>query len=225
MRILDLIISISGLIILLPVILIIIFVLSITGEKEIFYTQYRVGKNLKKFKLFKFATMLKNSEKIGSKTITIRGDERVLPFGRILRMTKLNELPQILNIINGSMSLVGPRPLLEKQFMMYNVDSQKVISSVKPGLTGVGSLVFRDEEKLFENNINPDEIYQSFISPIKAELESWYVQNLSISLYLKIIFLTGISILFPKLSVINYLGNGIKSKYKKLLERYRYSSK
>ncbi|MBN43993.1 MAG: lipid carrier--UDP-N-acetylgalactosaminyltransferase [Rhodobiaceae bacterium] len=225
MRILDLIISISGLIILLPVILIIIFVLSITGEKEIFYTQYRVGKNLKKFKLFKFATMLKNSEKIGSKTITIRGDERVLPFGRILRMTKLNELPQILNIINGSMSLVGPRPLLEKQFMMYNVDSQKVISSVKPGLTGVGSLVFRDEEKLFENNINPDEIYQSFISPIKAELESWYVQNLSISLYLKIIFLTGISILFPKLSVIKYLGNGIKSKYKKLLERYRYSSK
>ena len=220
LRAFDIIISLFAITVLIPLFLLVILILSVTGEREIFYFQERVGINMKSFKLIKFATMKKNSEIIGTKTITIKNDHRVLPFGKILRKTKINELPQLLNILRGDMSVVGPRPLLKKQFMMYNLESRQIISSVKPGLTGIGSLVFRDEEKLFSGSNNPDEVYQKYISPIKSQLERWYIKNISISMYFKVIILTFISVLFPSINMINLIDDGLRHKYKKLLERY-----
>ena len=220
LRAFDIIISLFAITVLIPLFLLVILILSITGEREIFYFQERVGINMKSFKLIKFATMKKNSEIIGTKTITIKNDHRVLPFGKILRKTKIHELPQLLNILRGDMSVVGPRPLLKKQFMMYNLESRQIISSVKPGLTGIGSLVFRDEEKLFSGSNNPDEVYQKYISPIKSQLERWYIKNISISMYFKVIILTFISVLFPSINMINLIDDGLRHKYKKLLERY-----
>ena len=123
-RVLDLIFSIIAIIILFPLILIVMLILCCTGEKEVFYTQERVGKEGKIFKLYKFATMLKNSEFIGTKEITIKNDPRVLPFGGFLRKTKINEIPQIINIIIGDMSIVGPRPLIAEYLDLYS-DLQK----------------------------------------------------------------------------------------------------
>ena len=220
LRAFDIIISLFAITVLIPLFLLVILILSVTGEREIFYFQERVGINMKSFKLIKFATMKKNSEIIGTKTITIKNDHRVLPFGKILRKTKINELPQLLNILRGDMSVVGPRPLLKKQFMMYNLESRQIISSVKPGLTGIGSLVFRDEEKLFSGSNSPDEVYQKYISPIKSQLERWYVKNISISMYFKVIILTFISVLFPSINMINLIDDELRHKYKKLLERY-----
>ncbi len=216
-RLFDILLSIIALIILLPILLPICIILGLTGEREIFYLQERVGKDLTKFKLYKFATMLKNSENMGAGAITVKGDPRVLPFGRFLRKSKINELPQLINILIGDMSFVGPRPLLSKQFNFYDSHDQIKISSVKPGLTGVGSLVFRDEERFFENSENPDRIYKEKISPIKAELEMWYVRNKSFFLNIRIILSTFLAVIFPNKSFIKFISNELKYKYERLL--------
>ena len=124
-RFFDIIFSITALIFFAPIFLIIIIILKVTGEGEIFYFQKRVGLDAKEFRLFKFATMIKNSENIGSGTITIDNDFRVLPFGKILRKSKINEMPQIINVLIGDMSLIGPRPLVRSGFDSYPPDSIK----------------------------------------------------------------------------------------------------
>jgi len=172
-RFFDLIFSLIALIILSPLLIIVVSILKFTGEGEIFYLQPRVGISQKNFNLIKFATMVKNSEKIGTGTITVRNDPRVLPFGKILRITKINELPQLVNIFLGDMSVIGPRPLLSKQFHMYTEEDRKIISKVRPGLSGVGSIVFRDEEELLSKESDPIEFYEKTISPHKAYLEKW----------------------------------------------------
>ena len=149
--------------------------------------------------------MVKNSTQIGAGAITITDDPRVLPVGRFLRKTKMNELPQILNILRGDMSVVGPRPLMKKQFGFYDEVAQVKISTLRPGLTGVGSLVFRDEERFFDSSNDPDQIYRSKISPAKQILEVWYVENVSLSLYFKLIILTVVSVLFPRYDVSHFL--------------------
>ena len=134
--------------------------------------------------------MLKNSPQIGTGTITVRNDPRVLPVGRILRKTKINELPQLLNVLIGDMSVIGPRPLTQNHFMHYAPEMRKTIGSVRPGLSGVGSIVFRDEERLLSDKEDPTNYYRTEIAPHKALLEVWFVENRSIWLYLKCIFLT-----------------------------------
>ena len=216
-RLFDILLSITSLVILLPILLPVSLILKFTGEKEIFYLQHRVGKDLIEFKLYKFATMLKNSENIGAGAITVKDDPRVLPFGRFLRKSKINELPQLINILLGDMSFVGPRPLLSKQFNFYKTKDQVKITSVRPGLSGIGSLVFRDEEKFFKGSKNPDKIYRETISPIKAELEIWYVLNKSFILDIKIIFCTLVAVLFPSKNFIALISSELKYKYEKLL--------
>ena len=178
-----------------------------TGEKEIFYKQSRVGKNRKSFKLLKFATMLKDSETKGAGTVTLKNDNRVLPFGKYLRKTKLNELPQLFNIFLGDMSIIGPRPLHKKQFSFYNENDQKLISSVSPGLSGVGSIFFRDEENLLQNSSNPDEFYKKNITPKKAKFEKWYVENKSLYLYFKLIILTLVVVLIPSIDISRFFND------------------
>ncbi len=203
-RILDVVVSLSGLLILLPIFIPIVIALKISGEGEIFYLQERVGINNKKFKIFKFATMLKNSENMGSGIYTAKNDPRILPIGGFLRKTKINELPQIINILIGDISLVGPRPLIRRTFELYSEEDQKIISSIKPGLTGIGSIIFRNEEELLLNadNNNVEEFYKRNITPYKAELEKWYVSKRSFINDMLIIILTIWVVIFKKSQLI-----------------------
>ncbi len=190
-------------ILLLPVIFPILIILRFTGEGEILYKQKRVGMYGKEFILFKFATMLKNSPSMGAGDITLHNDPRVLPFGTFLRKTKINELPQLLNILNGDMSIVGPRPMVPKTYSKYSKSARLIMNTVRPGLTGIGSIFFRDEEKFLSNNKDSMDFYQTTIIPYKSLLELWFVDNNSIYLYFKIIIVTVWVVLFPKSK--NYL--------------------
>src|SRR5690554_3507155 len=176
-------------------------ILKLTGEGEIFYLQERMGLNNKPFYIYKFATMLKDSPNMGNKTLTVRNDPRITKVGRILRITKINELPQILNVIKGDMTLVGPRPLLISSFKKYTPEVQSVIYKNKPGITGIGSLIFRDEERLVsayrERGKDPMDYYKTYIYPYKGKLETWYYHNCSLAVDFKILFLTFWSILKP----------------------------
>ena len=199
-RLLDIVVSFVVLIILLPFFIPIIIILRFTAEGEIFYFQERIGINNSKFSIFKFATMLKNSMNMGSGSITLQNDFRVTFIGKFLRKTKINELPQILNILKGDMSLVGPRPLVAKTFSAYNEDVQSNIYKVKPGVTGIGSILFRDEESIISavSNEDPFEFYKRIIAPYKGEVEMWYQKNASFYLDIQLILMTAWVILFPK---------------------------
>lgn len=203
-RLFDIFFSFTAIIILFPLLLFIILILRFTGENEIFYKQYRVGKNRTSFQLLKFATMFKNSEQKGAGTVTLKNDTRILPFGKFLRKTKLNELPQLFNIFIGHMSIIGPRPLHKKQFSFYNENDQKLISSVSPGLSGVGSIIFRNEENILQNSRDPDKVYKKYITPKKAKAEKWYVRNKSIYLYFKLITLTLIVVIIPSVNISRF---------------------
>jgi len=199
-RLLDLVLSITSLLILLPLFAPIIVILRLTAEGEIFYFQERIGLNNSRFQIWKFATMLKNSMNMGTGSITLQNDFRVTPIGKILRKTKINELPQLINILKGDISIVGPRPLVENDFNAYPPEIQNIIYKVKPGLTGLGSLIFRDEEKIISENYDqkdPHKYYKDTIAPYKGELELYYQKNQSLLLDFKIIFLTAWVILFP----------------------------
>ena len=136
---------------------------------------------------------------MGTGSLTLRNDPRVTPVGRWLRKTKINELPQIFNVLKGDMSIVGPRPQMEVDFKAFPEPIQQVIYNVKPGITGIGSIVFRDEEKIIsESELPPREVYERIIAPYKGELEIWYQKHLSLYTDLMIIFLTAWVILFPK---------------------------
>lgn len=204
-RIFDIFLSGIAIISLLPIFFFIVLILSVTGEREIFFKQNRVGINKKNFRLLKFATMLKNSENKGAGTVTLKNDYRVLPFGKFLRKTKLNELPQLFNIFLGHMSVIGPRPLHIKQFSFYSYNDQKIISSVRPGLSGISSIIFRDEEKILQNTKDPDKTYKKYITPKKAKLEKWYIKHKSIYLYFKLIIVTLIVVIFPNVNISRFI--------------------
>ena len=201
-RLTDIVISGLALVILSPFILIAIIILLLTGEHQVFYYQQRIGYKNRPFKIWKFATMLKNSPFVGSGDITVRNDPRVTRFGKILRMTKINELPQIINVFKGDMSLVGPRPLLESGFKLYPEEIQRKIYNVKPGITGIGSIIFRDEERVISEAVDPVKMYKK-IAPYKGELEMWYQKHKSLWVDIKLIFLTAWAILFPKSDLAN----------------------
>ena len=199
-RILDVIVSLIALTILLPLFIPIIIILRFTAEGEIFYFQERIGLKNSRFQIWKFATMLKNSMNMGTGSITLQNDFRVTPIGKFLRKTKINELPQIINILKGDISLVGPRPLVTKTFSAYTEEIQSKIYNVKPGLTGIGSIVFRDEESLISavKDEDPHEFYKRVIAPYKGALEMWYQDNRSFLLDFQLIFMTAWVILFPE---------------------------
>jgi len=200
----DIILSALGLILLIPIFVPVMIILRFTGEREVFYLQERMGLNNKVFYIYKFATMVKDSPNLGSKTVTLRNDPRVTRVGKILRLTKINELPQILNVLKGEMTLVGPRPLIVRSFYKYSSEVQKIIYKNKPGITGIGSLIFRDEEKLVSvyKEVYPEidsmDYYKQYIYPYKGQLEQWYFNNVSFWVDLKILFLTFYSIVNSK---------------------------
>ncbi|MGN0891309.1 MAG: sugar transferase [Candidatus Spyradenecus sp.] len=199
-------ITLSGLAILClaPLLVPIMLILLCTGEHYIFYRQERIGLHNRKFQMLKFATMLLNSPNMAGGLHTTHGDPRVLPFGRFLRKTKLNELPQLINIFKGDMSIVGPRPLVDKTFAPYPEEVKRSIYSVRPGLTGIGSVVFRDEEAILTKSSLPlDVCYATLIAPYKGALEMWYLRHCSLLTDLKLIFVTAWVVLFPRSELVN----------------------
>ena len=198
-RFFDIIFSALALLVLAPLLVPVMVILKFTGEGYVFYLQERVGQHGKMFGIIKFATMLKDSPNMTNAYITLQNDPRVLPFGRFLRKSKINELPQIINILKGDISVVGPRPQVKKHMDMYPEDKLPEILSIKPGLTGIASLFFRDEESMISrSSMDPQEFYKKYIVPYKVELELWFKKNHNIKTYFLLIFLTAWCVVFSK---------------------------
>lgn len=191
------------LLLLSPLLGLIALLLRVTGEGEVFYLQRRVGLHNQTFNIVKFATMLKNSANMGLGTVTVRNDPRITPLGKFLRLSKLNEVPQLWNILRGDMSLVGPRPMLPKNsFDLYSSEIQSCLYRNRPGLTGIGSLIFRDEEKIISRVVaegqDSMQFYKEVVFPYKGELEMWYQQHAGLITDCKILFATAWSVLFHR---------------------------
>ena len=200
-RFLDIFFSGLALLLLSPLLVVIAIILKCSGEGEVLFMQERMGRHGALFKLFKFATMLKDSPNLSTGTVTMRGDPRVLPVGKFLRKTKINELPQLLNIFFGDMSVIGPRPLTVQTFGSYSNITQDIIKKVRPGLSGVGSIIFRGEEDLMHGATASVDFYDNVIAPYKGALEEWFVSNKGLYVYFVAIFTTIWAIFFPKTKV------------------------
>jgi lipopolysaccharide/colanic/teichoic acid biosynthesis glycosyltransferase len=215
-RFFDVIFSVFALVILSPIFILIAIILRFTGEGEIFFIQKRIGKYGKIFNLYKFVTMLKNSPNLSTGTVTVKNDPRILPFGNFLRKTKINELPQLLNIMLGDMSIVGPRPLTTQTFFLYDIETQKIIKKVRPGLSGIGSVIFRNEESVLTDQDNALEFYKNKLATYKGDLEIWYVNNQNLKIYFFIIFLTIWVVIFHSPKIITKIFPDLPMPSKKL---------
>lgn len=197
-RFFDILFSGLAIIILFPFMIPIMIGLKLTGEHDIFYLQERIGKDGEPFKVFKFATMLRDSPNLSGGLITSKNDPRILPMGKFLRKTKINELPQLLNIFIGNMSVIGYRPFAKKHYDLYSDEIKKEINKIVPGLSGIGSVVFRDEEDILHTVEDPNNFHDNIITPYKGQLECWYVNHRSVANYFKLIFATALVVLNPK---------------------------
>jgi len=195
-RFFDILISFITMAILLPFMIPIMIGLKLTGEHYIFYLQPRVGLGGREFLVLKFATMLKNSPNLPGGVLTQKNDPRILPMGNFLRKTKINELPQLINIFIGQMSFVGPRPQAKRHYELYSMTVRKEIDKIRPGLTGIGSVVFRDEEAILNRVVGDrDHFHDTIIAPYKGELEVWFTMHRNIWIYFALIILTAWSVI------------------------------
>jgi lipopolysaccharide/colanic/teichoic acid biosynthesis glycosyltransferase len=176
----------------------IMIALKLTGEHYIFYTQPRIGKNEKEFNVLKFATMLKDSPNMAGGVLTQKNDPRILPMGNFLRKTKINELPQLVNIFVGQMSAIGPRPQAKRHYDLYAPEVKASIKKVSPGISGLGSIVFRDEEAILDKVTGDRDLFHdTIIAPYKGQLEVWFVQHRTVLNYFKLIFMTADAVINP----------------------------
>jgi lipopolysaccharide/colanic/teichoic acid biosynthesis glycosyltransferase len=208
-RFFDILFSGLAIIIFFPFMIPIIIALKFTGEHFVFYTQSRIGKHGRPFKILKFATMLKDSPGLPGGLITAPDDPRLLPLGKFLRKTKINEIPQILNIFIGQMSVVGYRPFAEQHYVLYSDKVKTRINRIRPGLTGIGSVVFRDEEEILHSVRDRDYFHDKIITPYKGLLECWYVEHQNIRNYFLLIFCTVCSVLNIKKNIWQKLFTGL----------------
>ncbi len=192
-RLFDLFWTIPGLLVLSPILLLIALWIKIDSAGPIFFRQIRVGQNGKEFKVLKFRTMVPEAEKLGLK-ITVGGDPRITRSGDFLRRYKLDELPQLLNVLFGEMSLVGPRPEVPEYVEFYPVDVREKVLSVKPGITDLASLEYKDENDLLKGAENPREVYVQEIMPRKLDYYVRYVDQRTVWFDFVIILRTIISV-------------------------------
>lgn len=221
-RFFDIAFSGIALLMLSPLLIPIVIVLRFTGEGEIFYVQQRVGLDGRLFGLYKFATMLKNSPAMGTGTVTVKGDPRVLPLGGFLRKTKINELPQLLNILLGDMSVVGPRPQTRRCFDAFPEPLQKIIVRIKPGLSGLGPIVFRGEEDILADHAGSLEFYDHVIAPYKGEVEAWYVEHQTLTAYFSVIAVTIWVVLFSRSTLVWKVFKGLPAPPPELRSALNY---
>lgn len=201
-RLFDLSVSATALIILSPILLSVMVILKFTGEGDIFYRQKRMGKGCKPFYITKFATMLRDSPNMEGGSYTLQNDPRVLPIGRFLRKSKINEFPQFWDILIGNMSFVGPRPQMVNVHSWYPKEYVEVLNQVAPGITGAGSIVFRDEEAILTRALDYDYCYKNEIIPAKVVLEKWYVVNRSFLKDITIMVITAWVVIFPESNIL-----------------------
>ena len=200
-RFFDILFSGIAIIILFPLLIPVMIGLKLSGEHYIFYGQERVGRYGHSFKLLKFATMLKNSPNLPGGIYTSKDDPRMLPMGKFLRKTKINELPQLFNIFVGQMSIVGYRPPLKEQYMIFPEGTKQKLYHERPGLTGIGSIVFRNEEEILHHFDDKDYFHRNTIIPYKVKLEDWYVEQKKIFYYFMIIIITALIVIMPNKTI------------------------
>lgn len=193
-RFFDVLFSLIGIIVLLPLFIIIGIAIRLDSKGPVIYRQQRVGKNGISFSLLKFRSMFTDSDKRGLITIGNK-DPRITGVGRFIRKYKLDELPQLINVLNGSMSIVGPRPEVNKYVVLYN-DYQRRVLSVKPGITDFASIYFRNENEILDSKINPEEYYIKYLIPQKIRLNLVYIKNYNVKTYFLIILKTIKSVFF-----------------------------
>lgn len=187
-RFFDFILSLVGLVVLAPIFIVLAIWIKIDSTGPVFYKQVRVGQNGIDFGLFKFRSMVVDADKKG--LITVGGrDPRITRSGYFIRKYKLDELPQLINVLVGDMSLVGPRPEVRKYVELYTDEQQKVLS-VKPGITDYASIEYMDENEILGKSSDPEKTYIEEIMPEKIKYNMKYIQNKNVSEYFKIIFLT-----------------------------------
>ena len=192
-RLLDIVLSLLGLLFLLPIFLILAVWIKFDSQGSIFFRQIRVGKDGKDFRIYKFRTMIVSAEKMGIITIGER-DPRITNSGYFLRKYKLDELPQLINVLKGEMSFVGPRPEVRKYVEMYNQEQLKILT-VKPGITDYASIEYINEDEILGKSSDPEKTYIEEIMPQKIKYNMKYINNKTVIEYFKIIFLTIIKII------------------------------
>jgi lipopolysaccharide/colanic/teichoic acid biosynthesis glycosyltransferase len=192
-RLIDFSLSLVGLLLLFPVFIIIAILIKLEDGGSIFFRQVRVGQHGKLFKIYKFRTMVENAERLGIQ-VTKEDDPRITKIGKILRKYKLDELPQLINVLKGEMSLVGPRPEVPKYVNIYK-EEYKEILKIKPGITDFAAIEFINEEKLLKGSKNPEKIYLEQILPKKMEFYKKYIHEISILTDLKILLKTILKII------------------------------
>lgn len=191
-RLFDIVASFCGIVILFPLIVIVSILIKLTSKGPVLFKQVRVTKNGRLFKIYKFRTMRENSE--GNKQITVGNDSRITGIGHVLRKTKLDELPQLFNVLKGEMSLVGPRPEVPKYVELYTKEQREILK-VSAGITDYASIYFSNESELLGEAENPEEFYIKKIMPYKIELNKKYIKEIGIVTDIKLIILTILKIL------------------------------
>lgn len=191
-RLFDLLFSLLGLIILLPVFIIVAILIKCTSKGPVFFLQKRVGKDNRDFSLIKFRTMYQDADKSGLLTVGEK-DPRITPVGYFLRKYKIDELPQLINVLKGDMSLVGPRPEVRKYVELYS-EEQKQILKFRPGITDLASIKYVNENEILKQADNPEEFYVRYIMPDKIRLNMEYLSKPTVKKYFSIIFKTFFSI-------------------------------
>ena len=187
-RVFDIVVSLGALIVLLPFLVAISIWIKLSSKGAVFYEQERVGEAFKPFMLYKFRSMVVGADKIGP-GVTSGDDPRITKIGKVLRRTKIDELPQLLNVLKGEMSLVGPRPELMK-FVETQKEAYKKVLSVKPGITDNASIVYRNEEEIMKQYENKERAYIEEVLPQKIKLYNKYIENISFVRDIKLILQT-----------------------------------
>jgi len=195
-RLFDILLSFAGILLLQPFFIAVAILIKIDSKGPVFFRQERIGRNFRRFIIYKFRTMVVAAEKNGLR-ITSGGDNRVTKAGRILRKLKIDELPQLINVLKGDMSLVGPRPEVEEYVKLYEEDYMEILKS-RPGITDVSSIIFREEEAVLKNQIDPEGYYKEILLPEKIRLSKEYIDHASFLYDLKLVLNTLHQIFYPR---------------------------
>jgi lipopolysaccharide/colanic/teichoic acid biosynthesis glycosyltransferase len=188
-RALDVMGSVFGLLLLAPVLAVVAVLIKLDSPGPIFFRQERVGQEGRPFRIFKFRTMVVGAARVGA-ALTVRGDPRITRAGMFLRKSKLDELPQLINVLAGDMSIVGPRPEVSEFMKFYTPDQRAIILSMRPGITDYAAILFRNESSLLDGQRDPIEVYRREIMPIKFAYYERYNREISVPNDLRIILAT-----------------------------------
>jgi len=194
-RAFDLVVSLLILVVLSPILILLAIAIKLDSKGPVFYRQVRVGRYNEDFKIFKFRTMVQNADRVGL-SLTVGEDPRVTRVGRLIRKLRFDEFSQLLNVLNGSMSLVGPRPEVRKYVDVYTPEYMATLL-VRPGITATSSIVFKDEDKLLNSGGDPEQIYVEQILPPKMALNLEYIKDITVWNDIKIMVQTVTAVFLP----------------------------